>query len=218
MKYLKMLGLAAVAAMGLMAFLGAGTASATLLCETNVTTGCTSAWDVASGSTLLFTAEGSTTLTDAFGNLVDTCTGSTVEGKSSTGGGSTTETVSGGITKLEFTGCTKTTTVVETHPGTSEPFGKLEVHSVAGTKNGTVTSTGSTVIIHNTIFGTCQFQTNSTDLGTLTGKDNTASGKPTLDIGADTTGRIPSENCGFNGIWEGSYEYTGTTPFNVTAS
>jgi hypothetical protein len=34
MKYLKMLGLAAIAAMGLMAFLGASTASATVLCET----------------------------------------------------------------------------------------------------------------------------------------------------------------------------------------
>ena len=48
MKYVKMLGLAAVAAMALMAFLGASSASATVLCKTHITSGCAAAgWDYA---------------------------------------------------------------------------------------------------------------------------------------------------------------------------
>jgi hypothetical protein len=209
MNHLKMLGLAAVAATGLMAFLGTGTASATVLCETNVSSGCTSAWDVTNGTTLLFTGEGSTTVTGPFGEVIDTCTGGTTEGNTSSTGSSTT-TVTRNSTKVEFTGCTKTTTVVS--------GGSLEIHNVSGTKNGTVTSSGLTFIVHNTPLGACQFETRSTDMGTLTGKDNTATGKPTLDQGADNAAMIPSENCHITGIMEGSYEYTGTTPFNVAES
>lgn len=212
MKHLKMLGLAAIAAMGLMAFLGATTASATVLCKKNQTSACTE--KVAKGKTITFSAEGSTSLTDAFGGLVATCTGSTVSG-SITNEGSSTTAVVGSITTLGFTGCnhpvtTKNTSGVET-------LGTLEVSNIAGSDNGTVKSNDTTVTIDESPLGTCHFLTSNTKIGTLTGKDhpgNATPGTPTFDIEAS----IPSENCFFNGTWEGSYKYTGTEPFNVAAS
>jgi hypothetical protein len=147
-------------------------------------------------------------LTNAFGGVVVECNHSLLEGPTTTTG-SSTETVKGNIKKLEFNECT--------HSVTTKVLGSLEVHKIAGTKNGTVTSTGTTVTIHESPFGTCQFLTNNTDIGTLRGKDdasNTTPGSPTFLIKAS----IPSENCGFNGTWEGSYRYSGATPFNVSAS
>jgi hypothetical protein len=211
MKYLKMLGLAAFAAMALMA-IGAGTASATKLCEENKETGCAS--HVLNGSTLSFTSEGITTLTNAFGGVVAECKHSLVEGPTTTTG-SATETVKGNISKLQFNECNHPVTTKNTEG--KEALGTLEVHKIAGTKNGTVTSTGTTVTIDESPFGTCHFLTNNTDIGTLRGKDdasNTTPGTPTFLIKAS----IPSENCGFNGTWEGSYKYTGATPFNVSES
>jgi hypothetical protein len=209
MKYLKMLGLAAVAAMALMA-IGASTASATKLCEEKAESGCKT--HVASGSLLKFTSEGTTSLTGPFGELVASCKDSTVEGKTSTTG-SATETVKGTITTLDWSECN--------HPVSTIALGSLEVHKIASSFNGTVTSSGSTVQIKETLFGTCNFLTNGTDIGTLTGKDapTNTSGVATFDIKAS----IPSENCGFNGTWEGSYEQVKDangvlTPFNVAES
>jgi hypothetical protein len=215
MKYLKMLGLAAIAALGLMAFLGAGTASATVLCETTVSP-CPAGWDVAAGTELDFSIEPGTSavLTDPFGGTIDTCTTGTVKG-TTTNTGSATTTVSGHNSVLTFgtvaTPCSRTVTVVTA--------GSLEVHSVAGTDNGTVTSIGATVILHNVpLFGSCQYSTGTgTDLGTLTGTGTTG-GAPTFDIGADGTASISSENGCPKGTWEGSYVYTGSTNFNVAAS
>jgi len=204
MKYLKMIGLAAIAAAALTAFLGAGTASATVLCETNVTSGCGTAWDVNSGTPLTFSAEGSTTLTGPFGEVIATCTGSTVAGNTTSAGGAGT--VTGNITSLSFTGCNRP---VEVNTATT---GTLEVHSIAGKDNGTVTSNDTTVSITEIpFFGTCRFLTNNTDIGTLTGSLS----EPTFDIAAT----IPSETsfCP-SGTWEGSYRYTGTTKFIVGAS
>jgi hypothetical protein len=211
MKYLKMLGLAAVAAMALVAF-GASTASATILCEEKAHTPCTK--HVAVNSNLAFTSEGITTLTNAFGGVVAECKHSLVEGPTTTTGSATT-TVKGNITKLQFNECNHPVTTKNTS-GT-ETLGTLEVHNIAGTTNGTVTSNDTTVTIHESPFGTCHFLTNNTDIGTLRGKDdasNTTPGTPTFLIKAS----IPSENCGFNGTWEGSYKYIGNTPFNVSPS
>jgi hypothetical protein len=211
MKYLKMLGLAAIAAMALMA-IGAGTASATKLCEENKQTGCIT--HVLKGSLLPFTSESTTTWTNAFGGVVAECKHSLVEGPTTTTG-SSTETVKVNISKLQFTECNHPVTTTNTD--TTTILGSLEVHAIAGTKVGTVKSTGTTVTIDESPFGTCHFLTNLTDIGTLIGKDDPNSktpGTPTLLVKAS----IPSENCGFNGTWEGSYKYTGATPFNVSES
>src|SRR5690348_12477967 len=100
MKYIKMLGLAAVAAAALMAF-GAGSASATELYSTGVT--------VNAGTVLKSSLETGTTATLSTtdgSSIVDTCTGSTVEGPVDTYTGGD---VTGSITSLGWSGCTFTT-------------------------------------------------------------------------------------------------------------
>src|SRR4051794_34192673 len=109
MKHLKMLGLAAVAATALMAFVGAGTASATTLEVGGVAQN-------KSVSLVASLATGtSAILKDNLNIQVDTCTESTVEGKTEE-----TETtkftgtkVGGAISKLTFGNCTDTTTVIK---------------------------------------------------------------------------------------------------------
>ncbi len=206
MKRLTIIGLAAAITAALMVFIAAGTASATVLCQTDVLSGCGSASDVANGSTLTFSAEGSTTTTDIFGGLVGTCTGSTISGNTANTG-SSTQTIAVKITSITFSGCNHPVTV------NNATLGSLEIHNIAGTANGTVTGTDTTITIDETSLGTCNFLTSNTDLGTLTGTSSTG-GAPTLDIKAS----IPSENCGFNATWEGSYKYTGVENFNVAAS
>jgi hypothetical protein len=215
MKYLKMLGLAAVAAMAVMAFIGAASASATVLCENTPAAGTDCNNPVKINTSIDFSVENGTSaiLTGPFGEIIDTCTGSTAKGPV-TDPGSTTTTVKGSLEAaaggaLTFTGCTKTTTVIT--------GGTIEVHHITGTDNGTVTSSGATVIIHNTLFGECAYKTSNTDIGTITGRTSTGA-QPTFDI----KGTIPAEksNSGVtcpNGVWEGSYEYTNTTLFDVAA-
>jgi hypothetical protein len=117
MKYLKMLGLAAVAAMALMAFVGAGSASATVICKTEVTP-CPSGWMVSQGEEVSASLEGTAKLetTAAEPTVLDTCTAGSVSGPTEQTG-SATETVSIKFTKEQLswgspTSCTNTTDTV----------------------------------------------------------------------------------------------------------
>jgi hypothetical protein len=104
MKYLKMLGLAAIAALALTAVAGAGTASATELCTTNVSP-CPAGEHYGAGTVI----EGSSTnatLTSSLGNVV--CTSSAIKGATTTTGGAKLS-VEGKIESLTFSGCTLTT-------------------------------------------------------------------------------------------------------------
>jgi hypothetical protein len=210
MKYLKMLGLAAVAAMALMAFAGAGTASATVLCKKNPTavppavtgTECPKGEDYPSGTVI----DGSQTTATAIlettgGSTLDTCTGSTVKGKTSTTGGATA-TVTGPIEELTWTGCTFPTSTVTK--------GSLEIHWIPGTHNGTLTAKGTEVTINTGFFGACTYGASATgtDLGTITG------GNPaTMTINAlvplikNESGLCPSE-----ARWTSHYTVTSPTP------
>jgi hypothetical protein len=210
MKYLKTLGLAAIAAAGLMALLGAGTASATVLCETTVSP-CPAGWDVVAGWHYHKTIEPGTSVvvTDSFGGLINTCTTGTITG-TETNTGSSTTTVSGhdSIVSLGnvLTPCTR--------PVTTVTAGSEEIHHISGTDNGTVTSTGMTLIIHSVpLFGSCQYSTSNSDIGTVTGTSTTG-GAPTFDM----LGTLASENGCPKGTLEGSYLYAGSTNFNVAAS
>ncbi|MFL5898198.1 MAG: hypothetical protein ACJ76D_06995, partial [Solirubrobacterales bacterium] len=111
MNHLKILALAAIAAAALAAFLGAGTASATVLCENNQTTGCQK--DVLVGAKLDLSAEDSITLTGPFGIVIATCTISTMEAELTSTGGSAATTI-GSITKLTFEGCNRNVTSTTT--------------------------------------------------------------------------------------------------------
>ena len=154
MKYIKMLGIAAIAAMGLMAF--AGSASATELYNGATT--------LKSGTVLDFSLKTGTIakLTQTNGEVLDECSGSTVKGKITNAGSSTT-TVTGENTSITWSSCTfPTTTVV---------LGKLEAHHVTGTTNATLTADSEIGVTINTVFfGSCVYGVKAgTDLGLVTG-------------------------------------------------
>lgn len=137
MKYVKMIGLAAVAAMALMAFAGASTASATEICTVN-------SFPCPAGSAiteLKLSKDPNTSpvLETTSGSVQDTCTGATAEGAVTQG--SATKTVVGPHVNLGFTGCTNETTV--NNAATCE----LEAHASGG-GNATVTAKGCTVTVN----------------------------------------------------------------------
>jgi hypothetical protein len=197
MKYLKMLGLAAVAAAALMAFVGAGTASATTLEIGGVAqnSAVTIEATIASGTSAI--------LKDEFGTTTDTCTTSTVKGTTST----FTGTPAGAVSTLSFGNCTHTTTVLKN--------GSLSI-ALSGTTNGTVTSKEAEVTVQSTFFGAsavCKTGT-GTDVGLLTGA--TTASNP----GAHATMHINATvNCGIlgNAKWTGTYTVTSPTDLAVTS-
>ena len=198
MKYLKMLGLAAIAAMALLAFVGAGTASATTL----EVKGVKQTGSVAIKASLK--AGTSAILKDKNGTTNDTCTGSTVEGSTTVTTGTA---VSGPINKggLTFTGCSHTTHVLKEKEGT------LKVEWTSGT-NGKVISSGAEVTVVSTVFGAsavCKTGA-GTEVGTLTG---VAAGQATMHINATTL------DCGILGTssWTGTYVVTSPEGLGVVS-
>ncbi|MDQ2631223.1 MAG: hypothetical protein M3Y75_09695 [Actinomycetota bacterium] len=192
MKFLKMLGLAAVAAMALTAFT-AGSASATTLEVGGVTQNkaVTIEASLASGT--------SAVLSRTDGSLANTCTTSTVKGSTTVFTGTT---VTGPISSLTFSNCTR--------PVTVHKAGTLHVAHIAGTTDGTVTSSGAEVTVGSP-FGTLTCVTGTgVDIGRLTGK---AAGSATMDINAVL-------NCGFlvpSAKWAGTYTITSPAGLGVSA-
>jgi hypothetical protein len=163
MKVLKMLGLTAMAAAALMAFLGAGTASATVICKTVPTAGvCPEGWDYPAGTKGKASLRASTSalLETTSGAEIATCTGSTVEGTSENTGGATS-TVKSTLTTLTWEGCNQTTDTI--NPGTGE------LHWIPGTNNGTLVTFGTIVTMG--LFGvSCSYGTGEgTTMGTTVG-------------------------------------------------
>ena len=165
MKYLRMFGLAAVLAATLAVIAGAGSASATVLCSTTADP-CPAGQSWPVNTVLDFSIRSGGTqewyiLTDTTGEELDTCSSSTVKGRI-TNAGSSTATVAGSVEELTWTSCTFPTKTV-TKAG-------LEIHKIAGTSNGTVTSSGTFEVTINTIFfGSCIYGvTSGVDLGELT--------------------------------------------------
>jgi hypothetical protein len=92
-KYLKMLGLAAIAAAALAAFAGSGTASATVLCST--ANPCPAGQNWPASTVFDFSLEPETSLVwkDGEGNVLETCKGVTLRAKiTNVGGASSTVT------------------------------------------------------------------------------------------------------------------------------
>jgi hypothetical protein len=188
MKYLKMLGLAAVAAAALMAF--AGPASATQLTSPVGT-------QLPAGTTIHAVSKGHSVLDSLIGKIE--CN-STLQGKTSNASGATIEAA---ISTFTFGACTTATVHVI-------KSGSLKIASTGG-GNGSVTSTGAewTVVT----FGIhCIFSTNNTSIGTITG------GNPAvLNISATmpVTG-TSGPFCGTSAPWTGSYEITTPNPLFVS--
>jgi len=155
MKYLKMLGLAMGVA-GLMAVLGAGSASATVLCkvasnpcpvESRYGTGTTIHASLEAGRSLIFEGE--------FGTI-DTCLASTLQMKS-TNTGSLTESPRFTVEAFSITNCTMTSDV--------NTLGEMQIHWISGTNNGTLTAKGTSGVA-----GNCNWNLKEwTTIGTIKG-------------------------------------------------
>lgn len=148
MKYLKMLGLAAVAAMALMAVVGASTAAADEICTSSSCTTTISTIEASqSGTGVLETTGGTELISCKAGDIHIKVTKQGVGVK----------TIEGTVETLKFTECTGTVTTIK--PGTV-------TGTVAGAEAGTFTSVGAEVTTG--ILGTtCTFGTGAgTDLGT----------------------------------------------------
>jgi hypothetical protein len=177
MKYVKILGLLAVAAAALMAF--AGSASATTLTSPKGTTYTGKIHAVSEGHAVLHNP------------IAKIECASTVEGEVTSHGSGVT--VVGHISTLDFTNCTNSWHVTTVAPGF------LEIHWTSA-NNGTLTS--SEAKVSSTRFGiTCTYGTNKTDIGTVTG-GKTA----TLDIEGSIPFLEGSGLCGSGATqWTGSY-------------
>jgi hypothetical protein len=180
MKYVKMLGLLAVAAAALMAF--AGTASATVVTSP-------------AGTAYTGTIKATSTNTALHGPFTTVaCEHSVVEGKVEKQGADPI-TASGKISYLDFTNCNYPVKVLK--------YGSLEVHTdpsgVAG--DGTLTSTGAEVTIETSI-ANCLFTTESTDIGTVDGSNT---GHAVFNISASIPRTGHSFFCGSSGTWTGNY-------------
>ena len=206
MRYLKILGLAVVAAAAYATIAGAGTASATVLCSTTADpcpagqkwpAGLTLDWSIPSGNSVL--------QVDTEGSTLDTCTASTMKWVITNAGSSTT-TVTGTDEETTFSGCTFPTKTLK--------LGKWEIHKIAGTSNGTVTSDEITETTINTVFfGSCIYGvTAGTDLGTIT------EGNPAILHIDAVTEKFSGSNfaCPETDRWTATY--TLTSPSSTTLS
>ena len=188
MKYVKMLGLAAVAALALMAFLGAGSASATVLCKTAASP-CGSEWLKTGSLSSSLVKEGSSVLKSTGGAIEDTCSASTTGGSITSQGEN--QPVVGSVNELTFTECTNTTTVLNQN-GTLELEG--ETVSAKGFEVTVVAAGVSCVYSAGT----------GTTLGTFTG------GNPAIiHINAVVNKKSGSFLCPSDSKWEGTYQITG---------
>jgi hypothetical protein len=168
MRNLKTFALAAVAAGALMAFIGAGTASATELCSTTTAAGvaCPTgqkvtgviSFSLATGTKAVWKE---TSAPGGEGKTIDECGSSEDEGEITNSGSSTT-TVTGGLSKQSWGSCT--------FPTSTTALGKIEIHKIAGTSNGTLTADTAIKETINTIFfGTCVYAvTAGASIGDLT--------------------------------------------------
>jgi hypothetical protein len=167
MKYLKMLGLAAVAAAALTALIGVGSASALggAICST-ATTPCSSKWPAGTEMEFSLKSGGSARLTTTEGSTLDTCTSSTVSGTLTSNPGGATP-ASGKNDSITWGGCTVTT---DTIPGKE---GGLQI--VASSAGSGAVSANATIEVTVNVFSSCNYGVNSgTFLGNISEGEGTA--------------------------------------------
>jgi hypothetical protein len=205
MRTLKMLGLAAIAALGLMAFVGAGTASAATTCKTkpNAANECPAGWHYPIGTISHMTLKAGTSanLTNTAGETIVTCTESTIKTHSTTTGG-LNQPVKKAITVATWgsvaTPCTTTTDTTA--------LGELQVEATSG-GNGTVSGSGSKVTV-NFAGVSCVYGTGAgTTIGTVTG------GEPaTVDVNAVVNKQEGGFLCPTTTLWKATYVVTEPKP------
>lgn len=144
------------------------------------------------------TSQGHVTVHSAVGKVE--CA-STLGGEAKVAGGG--EPIGVPLSSLSFSGCTNGWTATVNSPG------KLEIHSITGSNNGTVTWSGATVTFSLSGIN-CLYKAEATDIGTLTAS-NTTEGTATIDISAFLTRHGGSFFCG-GSIAEFTGSYKVQTP------
>jgi len=201
MKSLKMLALAAIAALGLMAFVGAGTASATTLCKTSGVNPCPTAWDWPVGTSIHITLQSGkrATLTSPAGTVVATCETLTVTADTEQ---TSAPVITAPIHTLDWSKCNTTVTNIAT--------GKLTTKWLKGNE-AEVTSDGTKVTV---VLGgvSCTYSTGEgTKLGTFVGGE-----KPTMKIETKVKKAEGSFLCPSEPVWDAEVEITEPTPLYPT--
>jgi len=141
MRYVKMLGLAAVSALALTALLGAGSASATVLCSVYKVP-CPKGAALKSGTAIELSLRkgASLAVTDIAKNLIATCTESVMNGKT-TNTGKKEEAVTGNVEGLTFGKCTAAFKVLK--------LGTFEVTYKGPNTRGEFVSVGGEVTVND---------------------------------------------------------------------
>jgi hypothetical protein len=211
-KNIKMLGLAAVAAMSLMGFMGVASASASGKLCYNSSDPCNSA--VANNDVLAGTQSGSGTLHDNNLGSNISCTGSTFNDTITSNGNPITDS----LTSLTFTGCTESvfhtsctataqnlpwSTVISWNTGTHPPDGFVDI--TAGTL-----ANGGVKVICSSVGYNCTWAAGDTiRLGVY---------NPTATTGTQVKAvntALTSHDCGHTGTWNATYNVKDTTAGNV---
>ncbi|MGN6663154.1 MAG: hypothetical protein ACTHK6_02930 [Solirubrobacterales bacterium] len=198
MKYVKMLGPAAIAAAALMAFAGTGSASAApglLTCGTG--TPCSA------GTTIKATSRGKITLDTLAGNVE--CHSLIVGHTTTVEEGGIDGNADGPITTLDWTECGGDTV-------TTLATGSFSIES-----NGTFESFGTRItVIHAGVH--CIFEmapTTGTNLGTVTGSAGTKGRPYSTSRAQSRVGGNGGAFCGSTAPWTGSYEVINPNPLDV---
>jgi hypothetical protein len=205
-KHVKILGLAAVAAMALMAFVGASSASATVLCNVS-TSPCPAGGIYGSGQVIKGTASNAELTSTGIGFPNVICGTSKTETKIENAGGAAA-TVTGQVTALTFENCKTSTGIeckveVENLPYHAEVHWTEESDGTLTVKTGGTGNPGATVICGTVI--SCTF---SKSLFTL----SVTGGNPAHV----TAAQVPLEltkigACPASATWDATYVATSPT-------
>lgn len=211
MKYVKMLGLAAVAAMALMAFVGASSASATVLCKVTPTGSpaeCSSAY----GKKQVYNTKATDPILTATGAEDVTCTSSETSIEQTNAGGAA-ETVKGNIKTLSFTGCkTVPANISCTVTAVGLPFSG-EIHKSSENHDGTVIVTnGKTQVKCAFGFLNCVFGKASLDLTLDAGNPASIT---TNEVELEQQEELGFEECPESSKWDATYVATSPTAIYV---
>jgi hypothetical protein len=204
-KYLKMLGLAAVAAAALMAFVGAGTASADELCTTAAVSNMCPAGKVI--TEVDASLVGSAKLESTTGATLDTCTAGTVkitEINEAHGNKTGTSSIQGTVPAEDLTWGVAGTTPC-TFPTKTITGGSIDATEAAGGGT-TLTATGIEVTINTVLFGSCVYGVGAgLDIGSV------ANGGTQLVINKTVNRTGGGAACPETSVWNATYKITNHT-------
>lgn len=204
MRNIKILGLCLLAALAAMAFVGAGTASATKLCSVN-TSPCPAGNTYAKGTAIKaqLVPGGTSTMSSGFVNI--TCTESTISGKTTSDGGAGA--VTGSISSVTWKNCTSGLGAC-TASALNTPW-SAEVTGSGGNGTMTISGAGGKFTCGGT---TCEY----------------SSSKASVSVSGGNPATIKASNISFSKIgggflcsstasWSGTYEATAPKPLFIVS-